>query len=154
MVEFFAVFFLNNIISVKHCIINFQKVLDGIISSHYLYQILIMWIYFMNETIPFLSFLFEFIHPPDIKASFIILTTSRLDFLSVKMHLLIMLAFSVGFMTACTRKDTTLPCEDFKDLSSRTWRETSKSLTSTDWALEWSWGNSHLWVNLRYALPC
>lgn len=62
MVEFFAVFFLNNIISVKHCIINFQKVLDGIISLHYLYQILIMWIYFMNETIPLFIIPF-WVHP-------------------------------------------------------------------------------------------
>eukprot|EP00105_Crassostrea_gigas_P014932 XP_011431777.1 PREDICTED: uncharacterized protein LOC105331335 [Crassostrea gigas] len=39
------------------------------------------------------------------------------------MYLLILLAFPLGALTACIRKDTTLICKDFRDLASRTWRD-------------------------------
>uniref|UniRef100_A0A8W8MQH3 Uncharacterized protein n=1 Tax=Magallana gigas TaxID=29159 RepID=A0A8W8MQH3_MAGGI len=39
------------------------------------------------------------------------------------MYLSILLAFPLGALTACIRKDTTLTCKDFRDLASRTWRD-------------------------------
>nr|XP_034316026.1 uncharacterized protein LOC117685670 [Crassostrea gigas] len=38
------------------------------------------------------------------------------------MYLMILLAFPLGALTACIQRDNTLTCEDFRELTSRTWR--------------------------------